>query len=168
MKKLIALILALGAIMLGGVGALADADDTQEAPEATDAPAAATEEDSLAAEIDGLSDETLMALKLVVDREFSERFMNDCARIYDGIYTVGEDIAPGEYVLVAESHAGGEYDIVRILVGWSEKDETVLDTSINDGGNMRVTLEEGMVFAIKNTGVAYLRTVDDSDWAVKD
>lgn len=168
MKKLIALMLALGMVVLGGVGALADADDTQEAPEAADTAAAATEEDSLAAEIDGLSDETLMALKLVVDREFSERFVNDSARIYDGIYTVGEDIAPGEYVLVAESHAGGEYDIVRILVGWAEKDETVIDTSIDDGGNMRVTLEAGMVFAIKNTGVAYLRTVGSPDWAVKD
>lgn len=168
MKKLIALMLALGVVMFGGVGALADADDTQEAPEATDTPAAATEEDSLAAEIDGLSDETLRALKLVVDREFSERFVNDSARIYDGIYFVGEDVVPGEYILTVESHAGGDDNTVGLLVGWADKDETILNMTIADGGNMRIKLEEGMVFAIKNTGVVYLLAADNSDWAGKD
>ena len=168
MKKLIALMLALGMVVLGGVGALADADDTQEAPEATDTAAAATEEDSLAAEIDGLSDETLMALKLVVDREFSERFINDSARIYDGIYTVGEDIAPGEYAFVVDA-ATNEYGSY-IVAGWptDNKEDVILDTTVDAGGGIRVKLEDGMMLAIKRASVAYLRRIEGADWAVKD
>lgn len=122
-------------------------------------------------DISALSDEDLLALRGAVEDEFAKRFLSlDSGRIYDGIYIVGEDIAPGKYVMSCTD--AGDSIVGYIVDIGSAPDENgerkgVFYESADPGSELYLSLEEGMAVRIEHVVEGYLTPVKSS-WAVKD
>lgn len=122
-------------------------------------------------DISALSDEDLLALRGAVEDEFAKRFLSQGSdRIYDGVYIVGEDIAPGNYVIscmdAGDSVIGYVVEI-RSAMNKDGKREDVFYESPDPGTEVFLSLEEGMQLKIESVVEGYLTPVKSS-WAVKD
>lgn len=122
-------------------------------------------------DISALSDEDLLALRGAVEDEFAKRFSTKVSdRIYNGLYIVGEDIAPGNYIMSCTD--AGDSIVGYVVDIGSAPDENgerkgVFYESADPGSEIYLSLEEGMAVKIEHVVEGYLTPVKSS-WAVKD
>lgn len=128
---------------------------------------------ALAEEIDlsGMDLSALLALHEQIDAAIEDQMecLLDPNKIFQGVYVVGKDIAPGYYLFtcVVDRHDEGDFDFFYELYDSEEtykKHNRTMFDRFNVGESVQLNLEDGMVLRIVN-GTANVQPSSKPAWA---
>ena len=128
---------------------------------------------ALAEEIDlsGMDLSALLALHEQLDAAMEDQMecLLDPNSIFQGVYVVGKDIAPGYYLFtcVVDRHDEGNFDFFYELYESEEtykKHNRTMFDRFNVGESIQLNLEDGMVLRIVN-GTANVQPSSKPAWA---
>ena len=128
---------------------------------------------ALAEEIDlsGMDLSALLALHEQIDAAIEDQMecLLDPNKIFQGVYVVGKDIAPGYYLFtcVVDRHDEGDFDFFYELYDSEEtykKHNRTMFDRLNVGESVQLNLEDGMVLRIVN-GTANVQPSSKPAWA---
>ena len=122
-------------------------------------------------DISGMDLETKLALHARLDESIAEDLhcLLDADTIYQGVYVVGKDIAPGYYLFTCtvDTEDDGNfdfwYDVYATEEDYQSHNRKYFER-FNVGESSSITLEEGMVIDIIR-GIAQLQQATKPNWA---
>ena len=121
--------------------------------------------------IESMSLEELFTLRAAIDSRIFELSGAelDSSTIYEGVYIVGKDIAPGRYLMTCNKETDDQFDEDFAYYLYQNEDDyrsyrLLHSDSVSVNGSLSVTLEDCMVFYVVQ-GQAVVQSLTKPSWA---